>query len=308
MTDTAIRPDSSGLTLMTKVDMKTFQTTEKSTWCAGCGDFGILASIKQALVGLNLAPHQVMFFSGIGCGSKLPHYMHVSALNTIHGRALPVATGFKLANHNMKVVAITGDGDGYGIGMGHLAHTMRRNPDITHIVENNQVYGLTKGQYSPTSGHGYISTTSPEGSIEVSVNPLALGMAMGASFLARSFSSDPKHLASIIMKAMTHKGYALVDVLQPCVTYNHVNTNEWYKSRVYKVEDLPNYDPTNRQMAYERAQEWGDRIPMGVIYADPDRPTYEDQVPLLQKGTLLELSEKAMRKDYDYESLKNEYM
>jgi len=310
MADILVRPTTGqSIMMVNKVDIKMYQSPEKSTWCPGCGDFGILAALKQALVGLGLAPHEALVVSGIGCGSKLPHYLRVNAYNSIHGRALAVATGIKLANHNLKVIAVTGDGDGYGIGGNHLIHTMRRNPDITHIVENNQVYGLTKGQYSPTSEHGYLSSTSPEGSIEVAVNPIALGMAMGASFIARGFSSDPKHLAQMIMLAIQHKGYSLIDVLQPCVTYNHVNSNEWYKERVYKVDvENPDYDSTDRNAAWQKAQEWGTRIPLGVIYADNGRPTYEDQVALLQRGSLLEISERAMRQDYDYESLKGEYM
>jgi 2-oxoglutarate ferredoxin oxidoreductase subunit beta len=268
------------------LDVKLFNNAEKPTWCPGCGDFGILAAVKQGLAQQGIHPHECIIVSGIGCGSKLPHYIHANGFNILHGRALPVASGLKLANHDLKVIVTTGDGDGYGIGMGHLMHTMRRNLDMVHIVEDNQTYGLTKGQYSPTSERGYITTTSPDGAIEVAVNPMVLAIAGGATFVARSFSSEPKHLAQLIGQAVNHKGYALIDVLQPCVTYNKVNTNAWYKGLAYHIEDDPSYDPTNKLMAFEKAHEWEERIPLGVIYRDETRPTYEDQVPALARGPL----------------------
>lgn len=268
-------------------DLKLFNSPERATWCPGCGDFGILAAIKGALAGLDLYPHQVMIVSGIGCGSKLPHYMHANGFNSIHGRALPVAQGIKLANHSLKVIAVAGDGDSYGIGAGHLVHAFRRNPDIVHIVQNNQVYGLTKGQYSPTSDKGYISSFSPEGSLEYAFNPLALAIAGGAGFVARGFAGDTKHLIWLIQEAIQHRGYALVDVLQPCVTYNKLNTYDWYRERVYKVNDVPGYDPSDREEAWRRALEWGDRIPIGLLYRREDRPTYEEQVSVLKAGPLV---------------------
>jgi 2-oxoglutarate ferredoxin oxidoreductase subunit beta len=285
-------------------DIKLFNSPEKSTWCPGCGDFGILMALKKALANLDLLPHQVMLVSGIGCGSKLPHYIRTNGYNSIHGRALPVAQGIKLANHALKVIVVTGDGDGYGIGMGHFMHAMRRNPDITHIVENNQVYGLTKGQYSPTSDKGYISSFSPEGAIEYAVNPMAYAIAAGATFVARGFASDANHLAWLIEEGIKHKGYALIDVLQPCVTYNKVNTNEWYKQRVYKLEET-GHDPTDREAAWRKAQEWGDRIPIGIYYRT-ERPTYEEQVTALKAGPLVfqELDGRVK----DYEAIKNEFI
>lgn len=287
-------------------DQKLFNIDEKPTWCVGCGDYGILAAVKQALAGLDLFPHQVMMVSGIGCGSKLPYYMRANGYDSLHGRALPVATGIKLGNHELKVVVISGDGDGYGIGGNHFMHTMRRNPDLTHIVENNQVYGLTKGQYSPTSGKGYMSTTSPEGALEVQVNPTALAIAGGASFVARGFSSDPKGLVQLIMTAMNHKGYALVDVLQPCVTYNKINTNEWYRERVYKLDAEEGYNPSDYSAAWQKALEWGDKIPLGVIYREEGRPTYEDQVSELEPGPLYRQS---LHRDRELlEAIKRDFM
>jgi 2-oxoglutarate ferredoxin oxidoreductase subunit beta len=289
------------------LDVKLFNSTEKSTWCPGCGDFGILAAVKQALAMLEIYPHECIIVSGIGCGSKLPHYIHANGFNILHGRALPVATGLKLANQDLKVICTTGDGDGYGIGMGHLVHTMRRNVDIVHIVEDNQTYGLTKGQYSPTSDRGYRTTTSPDGAIEYAVNPMTLAISGGATFVARAFSSEPKHLAQVMAQAIQHKGYALVDVLQPCVTYNKVNTNAWYKEHVYHLEEDQSYDPSNRLMAFERAHEWEEKIPVGVIYRDESRPTYEEQVLTLQKGALVKQPIESPS-DEVWESIKQEFV
>jgi 2-oxoglutarate ferredoxin oxidoreductase subunit beta len=289
------------------LDIKLFNSTEKSTWCPGCGDFGILAAVKQALAMLEIYPHECIIVSGIGCGSKLPHYIHANGFNILHGRALPVATGLKLANQDLKVICTTGDGDGYGIGMGHLVHTMRRNVDLVHIVEDNQTYGLTKGQYSPTSDRGYRTTTSPDGAIEYAVNPMTLAISGGATFVARAFSSEPKHLAQVIAQAIQHKGYSLVDVLQPCVTYNKVNTNTWYKDHVYHLEEDSSYDPTNRLMAFERAHEWEEKIPVGVIYRDETRLTYEEQVPTLKKGALVKQPIESPS-DAVWESIKQEFV
>jgi 2-oxoglutarate/2-oxoacid ferredoxin oxidoreductase subunit beta len=280
-------------------DLKIFNGGQRSTWCVGCGDFGILAGLKQALAGLDLHPHEVLLVSGIGCGSKLPHYMKANGYNSIHGRALPVAQGIKLANHDLKVIAVTGDGDGYGIGQGHFIHAMRRNADITHIVENNQVYGLTKGQYSPTSERGYISTFSPEGAIEFAINPIALALSAGATFIARASAADPKHMNTVLQAAISHRGYSIVDCLQPCVTYNKLNTYDWYKQRSYKVdEEDDGYDRTNRDHVWAKAQEWGDRIPIGILYEDTERPTYEEQVSALKHGPLVHQELNGRHADY----------
>jgi len=287
-------------------DLKIFNGGDKSTWCPGCGDFAILMAVKQALAGLDLHPHEVLMVSGIGCGSKLPHYMKANGYNSIHGRALPVAQGIKLANHALNVIAVTGDGDGYGIGQGHFIHAMRRNTDITHIVENNQVYGLTKGQYSPTSERGYISTFSPEGALEFAINPIALAISAGATFVARASAADPKHMNSVLQAAIRHKGYSLVDCLQPCITYNKVNTFDWYRSRTYKLDEEDDYDNGNRQQAWTKAQEWGERIPIGVIFEDTERPTYEEQVSALKKGPLVQ--QELNGRYTDYEKLKLEFV
>ena len=292
---------------MSKVTLADYQGIEVSTWCPGCGDFPILKCVKEALVQLEIAPHEVIMTSGIGCGSKLPHYMRVNAFDSVHGRALPVAMGLKLANHDLTVISITGDGDGYGIGGNHFIHTCRRNPDIVHIAQNNQVYGLTKGQYSPTSDLGYITTTSPEGTIELAINPIAMAITAGATFVARTSSGDPKHMTQVIAKAIKHKGYALVDVLQPCVTFNKQNTYAWYKERVYKLDDEKGYNPQDRMTALQKAQEWGQRIPIGVIYQELGRPTYEDQVTVLKHGALVKQGMNGRIKD-DIELLKEEFV
>jgi 2-oxoglutarate ferredoxin oxidoreductase subunit beta len=289
------------------LDVKLYNSSEKSTWCPGCGDFGILNAVKQALAMLEIYPHECIVVSGIGCGSKLPHYIRANGFNILHGRALPVAMGLKLANHDLTVIATTGDGDGYGIGMGHLVHSMRRNLDIMHIVENNQTYGLTKGQYSPTSDKGYITTTSPDGAIEQAVNPLTLAIAAGATFIARGFASEPKHLAKLIAEGIQHKGYSLLDVLQPCVTYNKINTNAWYKEHVYHLDEDPNYDPSDRFAAFERAHEWVERIPVGVIYRDTSRLTYEQQVPALANGPLVKQPVDGRSLD-EWEAIKQEFV
>lgn len=266
------------------LDVKLYDSAVRPSWCPGCGDYGILNAVKQALAELEIWPHQVVLVSGIGCGSKLPDYIHANGFTTLHGRALPVAQGIKLANPSLHVIAVTGDGDGYGIGGNHFLHALRRNPDITHIVEDNMVYGLTKGQTSPTSPKGWISTTTPDGSIERAVNPLALALAGGATFVARGFSGNPKHLARLVARAIRHPGYALVDVLQPCVIFNRLNTYDWYRERVYVLDDEPGYDPADFEAAWEKAHEWGERIPVGVLFEIQGVPPYEEQVAALKDG------------------------
>jgi 2-oxoglutarate ferredoxin oxidoreductase subunit beta len=263
-----------------------FDSSERPTWCTGCGNYGILSAVKMALAEHNLAPHQVVIFSGIGCGSKLPHYMKVSGFHTIHGRSLAVASGAALANHGIRIMAVHGDGDGYGMGLGHMLHAIRRNLNIVDVVQNNRVYGLTKGQYSPTSSPGMRTPTSPEGAIDRPVQPLALAIAAGATFVARGYSLELPQLVSIIGEAVERPGYALVDVLQPCVTFNRASSYLFYKDRVYDLAD-EGHDPSDRAMAWSRAEEWGERIPIGVVYRGTPLPKYEEQVPALQAGPLV---------------------
>ena len=253
-------------------------------WCPGCGNFGILTALRKALVELEIAPHRVVMVSGIGQAGKLPHYARSNVLNELHGRALPAAIGAKIANPELVVLTFGGDGDGYGEGGNHFIHSMRRNHDITYIVHNNQVYGLTKGQASPTSDQGFVTKTTPEGAT-VPINPISLAIVSGAGFVARSFAGDIEHLTSLIKTGINHRGFALIDVLQPCVSFNHQNTHGWYSERVYKLEDEAGYEAGNKMAALSKSQEWGDRIPIGLFYQQ-DLPVYEEQIPALRHGPL----------------------
>ena len=254
-------------------------------WCPGCGNFGILRAVNQALVELDIEPHRVLMVSGIGQAGKLPHYTRCNVFNSLHGRTLPVAAGAKIANPELIVIAVAGDGDGYGEGGNHFIHAMRRNHDITYLVHDNQVYGLTKGQASPTSDQGFVTKTTPEGAAPP-MNPIALAIVAGAGFVGRGFAGDVKHLVSLIQAGITHRGFALIDVLQPCVSFNFKNTFEWYRERVYKLEDETDYDPGDKVAAFNKAQEWGERIPIGVIYRK-ELPTFEEKLPALSKGPLV---------------------
>ncbi len=254
-------------------------------WCPGCGDFGILSAVKKALVELGIEPHQVLMVSGIGQAGKLPHYIRCNVFNSLHGRPVPPALGAKIANAELIVIAVSGDGDAYGEGGNHFIHTMRRNHDITYLVHNNQVYGLTKGQASPTSDTGFVTQTTPEGAAPP-INPIALAIVAGASFVSRGFAGDVEHLTDLIKAGITHKGFALIDILQPCVSLNHKNTYSWYRERVYKLENDANYDPGNKAAALDKAQEWEERIPIGIIYRQ-EAPTFEEQLPALSKGPLV---------------------
>jgi len=255
-----------------------------SAWCPGCGNFGILTGVKRALVELEIEPHRLLMVSGIGQAGKLPHYAKGNILNMLHGRTLPAAAGAKIANPELVVIAVGGDGDGYGEGGNHFMHAVRRNHDITYLVHNNQIYGLTKGQASPTSDPGFVTKTTPGGA-PTPMNPMTLAIALEGTFVARGFAGDVEHLTGLISSAIRHKGFALVDVLQPCVVFNRKNTFAWYRERVYKLDDSE-YDPGNKSAAFEKAQEWGDRIPIGVIYRG-ERPTFEEQLPALNSGPLV---------------------
>jgi 2-oxoglutarate ferredoxin oxidoreductase subunit beta len=287
------------------VTRKDFDSPVPPTWCTGCGNHGILNAIKMALAEQGIGPHEVVIFTGIGCGSKLPHYMKVNGLHTLHGRSLAVATGARLANHGIKIMTVHGDGDGYGMGLGHWLHAVRRNVGFVDIVQNNRVYGLTKGQYSPTSDLGMRTPTSPEGAIDRPVQPLSMAIAAGATFVARGYSLELRQLVWIIGQALQHPGYALVDVLQPCVSFNRASAYDFYKDRVYKLEDEPGYDPRDRTAAWVRAQEWGERIPIGIVYRGEPVPTYEEQVPALQAGPLVEQPLEKLRPE-QVEALKAE--
>jgi 2-oxoglutarate ferredoxin oxidoreductase subunit beta len=246
----------------------------------------ILTAMKKALSELELKPRQVLICSGIGQAAKLPHYMKCNTFNGLHGRAIPVATGAKLVNPGLVVIAEGGDGDVYGEGGNHFIHAVRRNIDITLIAHNNQVYGLTKGQASPTSEPGFITKVQTEGVKVTMLDPLTIALSLGASFVSRGFSGDIEHLSWVIQQAIKHRGFSLVDVLMPCVTFNKVNTFQWYKTRVYKLED-EGWDTGNKQAACEKAAEWGERIPIGIFYQQA-RPAYEDLVSVLKGNPLID--------------------
>jgi 2-oxoglutarate ferredoxin oxidoreductase subunit beta len=256
---------------------------QKTAWCPGCGNFGILQAFKNAMVELQIEPHQFTVVSGIGQAAKLPHYTRCNTFNGLHGRTLPVATGIRLANNDMMVIAVAGDGDCYGEGGNHLIHAIRRNINVNLFVHNNQIYGLTKGQASPTSTEGIKTKNQPLGVFSEQLNPMTLGVALDCSFVARAFSGDPEHLKALMMEAINHKGFALIDILQPCVSFNKINTYQWYKDRVYHIE--PEFDPEDRIKAFKISLEWGERIPIGVIYKN-SRSTYEERMPIINNNPL----------------------
>ncbi|HRR21514.1 MAG: thiamine pyrophosphate-dependent enzyme [Desulfomonilia bacterium] len=242
-------------------------------WCPGCGNFRILKSVKDALEELELDPRIVVFVSGIGQAAKTPQYMDVHYFNGLHGRTLPAATAIKASNRGLTVIAESGDGDMYGEGGNHFMHAIRRNPDITNIVHNNMVYALTKGQASPTTRQGFVTPVQTQGVTEEPFNPVAVAIALDASFVARAFAGDARQTTDIIKKAVTHKGYALVDIFQPCVTYNKVNTYAWFKENTYYLDDT--YDPSDREAAFRKATEPG-RFPLGVIYLNRNKSVFEE--------------------------------
>ncbi|HEY9777641.1 MAG TPA: thiamine pyrophosphate-dependent enzyme [Planktothrix sp.] len=268
-----------------ELPIDTYKGPVAPDWCPGCGDFGVLRSIQAAAGRLGVQPKDLMVVSGIGCSSNLPGFIHSYGIHSLHGRAVPVATGAHLANTDMKVVITGGDGDGYGIGVGHLIHAMRRNLDITYVVMDNQIYGLTTGQASPTTTKGHKTKSTPVGNAESPLNPLALAITTGATYVARGFSGEQQQLADLIQGGIAHKGFALIDVFSPCVTYNKINTYQFFKERVYKLED-EGWEPSNFYKSLEKSFEWGDRIPVGLLYKT-EQPTYEDSEAIFKNGALV---------------------
>lgn len=281
-------------------DVGIYNNDQIPAWCPGCGNFSILRCIKQALAELEIPPDKLLMVSGIGQAPKTPHYFRCNLFNGLHGRDISVGVGAKIANHELIVISESGDGNTYGEGGNHLIHNIRRNVNMTVFVHNNQIYGLTKGQASPTSDLGMKTKVQVDGVINPPFNPIAVAVALNCSFVARSFSGDPEHLVNMMKLAITHKGFALLDILQPCVTFNRINTFQWYKQRVYKLDD--SYDPTDRRLAFEKSLEWGDRIPIGVIYIN-NRPTYEEQLPQLKDGPLYKVPITGI----DYSNILNEF-
>ncbi len=273
---------------------KDFKPETPPDWCPGCGDFGVLSSLFQACADLQIQPHDLLVVSGIGCSSNLPGFIRSYGVHSLHGRALAFATGAKLANQAMTVIITGGDGDGYGIGLNHFVQAMRRNIDVTYIVMNNEIYGLTTGQASPTTETGIKTKTTPHGNIEGMLNPMSLALASGCGYIARGFSAQPKHLLQLYKDGIQHPGFALIDVFSPCVTFNKHNSYAWFRERVYKLEE-EEHDTSNFHAAMDRALEWGDRIPIGLLYRNPDPPPPLDALdpaltgqPLVQQSYVID--------------------
>ena len=261
-------------------------------WCPGCGDFGVLSSLQKILAEMKIQPHDVVTISGIGCSSNLPGFINTYGMHTLHGRALAVATGVKMANHRLTVLVTGGDGNGFGIGGNHFLHTMRRNVDLLYIVMDNQIYGLTTGQTSPTSRLGMKTKSMPFGNIEAPVNPISLALAAGATFVARGFSGEQKHLTELIKQGIQHPGFAFLDAFSPCVTYNHDNTYQWFRPRVKKLEDDAAYDPGDWTAAMGKSLLWGEEIPIGKFIERTDLPALHAAEPVLNQGPLVEADPK----------------
>ena len=275
-------------------EIQAYKSDVKPTWCPGCGDYAVLNALQRAMTELQLEPWNMVVVSGIGCSSNLPHFLTTYGFHAIHGRAVAVAEGVKLANPDLDVIVTGGDGDGYGIGMGHFVHAIRRNIDLTFIVMNNQIYGLTRGQASPTSEMGMKTKSTPiAGVIENPIDPIALALSVGSTYVARGFSGDVKHMAEIVKGGIEHHGFSLIDCLSPCVTYNKLNTYDWFRERVYHLEEK-DHDPRSLDAAFDRALEWPvrqrDKIPIGLFYRNDDVPTYEDLEPAYKRGNPTRLS------------------
>ncbi len=250
---------------------------QSSTWCPGCGDFAVVAAMQKALAALELPPHQVVAVTGIGCSGKFNYYLGANGFNSLHGRSLPVAQAIKIANRDLTVIAAGGDGDGYGIGIGHFLHAVRRNVDITYVVMDNHIYGLTTGQTSPTSRKGFVTKTTPYGAAEYPIRPLELALAGGAGFVAQGFSGDPKQLAEIMKQAIQHKGFSLINVYSPCVTFNHEETYEWWRQNLVNLDQEQGYDPTDRTTAFRYVYEHNGLL-RGIIFRE-ERRDYQSELP-----------------------------
>jgi len=278
---------------MSSLTAESYNTGFLPTWCPGCGDFGIWKSLQGAFAELGIGPDDGLIVYGIGCHGNMYDWMKMYGFEGLHGRALPVAQGAKLANHKLPVVVVSGDGDCLGEGGNHFIHAAKRNPDITVIIHDNQVYGLTTGQASPTAEIGFKTKSTPEGASDEPVNPLIMALSAGATFVARGFAGDMPGLTKLLVAAITHKGFSVVDIMQPCVTYDRVHTYQWYRQRLYQLEakGLPaqaGYDPSKKLSAMEKAMEWGNEIPLGVLYKE-EKSTSEDREPALAGEPLVAL-------------------
>jgi 2-oxoglutarate/2-oxoacid ferredoxin oxidoreductase subunit beta len=269
--------------------IKNYETKVRPTWCPGCGNFTIWLALRQALVRLNLRPWEVAITFGIGCNSNGANFIEGYRLHSLHGRPVPCAEAIRWSNHKLKaVIAIGGDGDGFGIGLSHFLHACRRNVDILYLTHDNQIYGLTTGQVSPTTSKGMKTKSTPFGSIDEPLNPAALAITNGATFVARGFAGETEHLTNLIVAGIKHRGFSLVDVFQPCVTFNTLNTFDWFRKRVYKLETT-DYKPEDKELAWKKSWELGEKIPVGILYEE-QRELDRDQLPQLAKEALVEKS------------------
>jgi len=264
---------------------KDFRNNVKPNWCPGCGDFSVQAAIQRAAANVGLEPENLAVIAGIGCSGRIAGYINSYGLHGVHGRSLPIAQGVKMANRELTVIASGGDGDGFAIGMAHTIHAMRRNIDITYIVMDNQIYGLTKGQTSPRSSAGFVTKSTPKGSIESAISPMQLAISSGATFVAQTMSSDLKGMTDIIEKAINHKGFSFVNVFSPCVTFNKINTYDWFKEHVKSLSEIENYDPTDKIQAMRVLMENEDLV-SGIIFQNENQKAYEDLVPGFKQEAL----------------------
>ncbi|MFW9779591.1 MAG: thiamine pyrophosphate-dependent enzyme [Candidatus Heimdallarchaeota archaeon] len=286
-------------------DKRLFVGDVRPNWCGGCGDYGLLSVATRALAHLGYQPNEVVIVSGIGCSSSFPHWTTAYGIHMLHGRALPAGLGVKMVNPDLKVIVVGGDGDGLGIGVGHFVHTCRRNLDITYMIMNNQIYGLTMGQTSPSSQIGHQTITDPGGVIESPVNAVALALGAGAPFVARGFTGQTNHLQALVEQALSYKGFAFIDVISPCVTYNRLNTYSWFNDRIYTLEGTT-HDPTDITAGFSKSQEWGDKIPIGLFYRTERSPLHElDPVTRDRNPVKEPLGFKAQ--DIDSEMIFNEF-
>ncbi|TBL77807.1 2-oxoacid:ferredoxin oxidoreductase subunit beta [Paenibacillus thalictri] len=278
--------------------LKDFRNNIKPNWCPGCGDFSIQAAIQRAAANVGLEPEQLAVVSGIGCSGRISGYINAYGLHGVHGRSLPIAQGLKMANRELTVVAAGGDGDGFAIGMGHTVHAIRRNINITYIVMDNQIYGLTKGQTSPRSAEGFKTKSTPSGSIESALSPLEMALAAGATFVAQSFSSNLKQLTTLIEEGMKHEGFSFINVFSPCVTFNKVNTYEWFKENIVDLEETTDYDSSNRVMAMTKIMETHGLL-TGLIYQNKQKQSYENLVAGFKQEALAKQNIKMTEAEFE---------
>jgi 2-oxoglutarate ferredoxin oxidoreductase subunit beta len=268
------------------VTIENYECSYENKWCPGCGNFSILASMKDSFVRLDIPPEKLLIISGIGQAAKTPHFLKCNLFHSLHGRALAIATGAKMANHDLTIVVNSGDGDCYGEGGNHFMNAIRRNVDLTLLVHNNKVYGLTAGQASPTSDMGMVTKVQRHGVVMEPFNSLAVALSLGIGFVARGFSGNEAQLSKLIQAGMKFKGFVLIDILQPCVSFNQINTFGWYKKRVYDLQE-EGYTPDDFQKAISLSFQWGDRIPTGIIYRK-ESPSFTEKIGMVKDGPLVD--------------------